>query len=124
MDAPPLIADFCICLPLAALRSCLASQRTLPSGMDTPPPPLEYSLHPPPPLPPPAPLKAALDKAIKALDDRRVGEPLGSAAGHLLMSQLDQKGVGAVEEQAEHLIDGGVVVLEKLHLKVSVEGES
>lgn len=51
-----------------------------------------------------------------------MGEPLGSAAGHLLISQLDQKGVRAVEEQADRLVDGGVVVLEKLHLKVVEPG--
>lgn len=48
-----------------------------------------------------------------------MGEPLGSSAGHLLMSQLDQQGVSAVEEQADRLVDGGVVLLEKLHLKVN-----
>eukprot|EP00752_Nemacystus_decipiens_P007409 g6627.t1 len=68
--------------------------------------------------------EAALDKAIKALDERRVGEPLGSAAGHLLMSQLDQRGVRAVEEQADRLVDGGVVVLEKLHLKTNTRLET
>ncbi|CAM9141013.1 unnamed protein product [Pylaiella littoralis] len=68
--------------------------------------------------------ETALQKAVNALDERRMAEPLGSSVGHLLMSQLDQEGVGVVEEQADRLVDGGIVVLEKLHLKTSTRLET
>lgn len=47
-----------------------------------------------------------------------MGEPLGSTAGHLTMSQLDRKSVKVVEEEADRLVDRGIAVLENLHLKV------
>ncbi|CBN76114.1 expressed unknown protein [Ectocarpus siliculosus] len=63
--------------------------------------------------------EAALQKAKKDIGELQANRPLALAAGHLKMSQLDQKGVRVVEEQADRLVDGGVVVLEKLHLKMS-----
>ncbi|CAN0402891.1 unnamed protein product, partial [Ectocarpus fasciculatus] len=62
--------------------------------------------------------EAALQKAEKDIEELKINRPLTLAAGHLKMSQLDQKGVRVVEEQADRLVDGGVVVLEKLHTKV------
>ena len=43
---------------------------------------------------------------------------LGSSAGQLLMSELDKTSVRVVEKEASKFVKGGVVVLEKLHLKV------
>lgn len=54
-------------------------------------------------------------------------QPLGSAlrnAGHLLMSDVDKQGAHAVEKEASKLVDGGVEVLEKLHLKVRQRTET
>lgn len=68
--------------------------------------------------PSPTTPQAALQKAKKDIGELQANRPLALAAGHLKMSQLDQKGVRVVEEQADRLVDGGVVVLEKLHLKV------
>ncbi|CAM9634469.1 unnamed protein product, partial [Scytosiphon promiscuus] len=68
--------------------------------------------------------EAVLQKAVKALDERRMEEPLGSTAGHLLVSQLDRKSVKVVEGEADRLVDGGIVVLEKLHLKTNTRLET
>lgn len=61
-----------------------------------------------------------MQKALDALEERRLGETLGSSAGHLLMSELDRQGVHLLEEEADRLVEGGVIVLEKLNLKVDV----
>lgn len=59
-----------------------------------------------------------MQKAADELEERRLNAPLGSSAEQLLMSELDRQGVGVMEKEADRVVGGGVVVLEKLHLKV------
>lgn len=81
----------------------------------------------PSPAHPPRRFQTALQKAVDALEEWRMKQPLGSAlrnAGHLLMSEVDKQGAHAMEKEASKLMDGGVEVLEKLHLKVRQKTET